>query len=249
MGGMRRESATPIIGGIVDGGARHRVVFEATSALSGRVRVVDQGDERRLVARGHTLSAISLSGDWSRPAREYWGRALDMVELPRHPRVLFVGLGGGTQLRLLAARARPRFITVVERDPVIVQVALRYFGLARLPRIEVLCEDIERVLPSLESARRRFDFIMEDAVYADPPARALPITLRLAALLGARGVLVSNRNAHDKAAETAAALRGSGATVSMERVRRNRDNVLIRAAGPGAGPARRHGAPRGNPSP
>ena len=65
-------------------GAR-RVVFETESTLSGPIRVVDQGDERRLVAGGHTLSAISLSGDWSRLKGEYWCRALDMVELPRRP--------------------------------------------------------------------------------------------------------------------------------------------------------------------
>ena len=130
--------------------------------------MIDQGDERRLVASGHTLSVISLSGDWSRLKPEYWYRALDMVELPRRPTALFVGLGGGTQLLLLSARVRPRSMTAVERDPVILQVAQRYFGLARLARTEVLCGDIERVLPYLESAGRRFDFIMEDAAYADP---------------------------------------------------------------------------------
>ena len=207
-----------------------RVVFETESALSGSIRVVDQGDERRLVASGHTLSAISLSGDWSRLKGEYWGRALDLAQLPRRPTALFVGLGGGTQLLLLSARVQPRWMTAVERDPVILQVAQRYFGLERLARTEVLCGDIERVLPCLESARRRFDFIMEDAAYADPVARALPIALRLAGLLGTRGVLVLNRNARHHAAETAAALRRSGARVTMHRVRRNGNNVLIRAA-------------------
>jgi hypothetical protein len=209
---------------------RQRVVFDAESALSGRIRVVDQGDERRLVANGHTLSAISLSGDWSGPAREYWGRALGVVKLPRRPAALFVGLGGGTQLRLIADRVRPRLITAVERDPAIIQVALRYFGLARLPRTEILCGDVERVLPSLEWAGRRFDFIMEDAVYGDSAARALSIARRLAALLAAGGTLVSNRNAHDGADAIAAALRETGARVWLRRVRRDRDNVLICAA-------------------
>jgi len=208
------------------------VVFETESALSGPIRVVDQGDERRLVANGHTLSAISLSGDWSRLKDEYWCRALDMVELTHRPTALFVGLGGGTQLLLLADRVRPRFMTAVERDPVILQVAQRYFGLGRLARTEILCGDIERVLPSLESAGRRFDFIMEDAAYADPVDRALPIALRLAGLLGPRGVLVVNRNARHHAAETAAALRRSGARVTTRRARRDGNNVLISATNP-----------------
>lgn len=152
-----------------------------------------------------------------------------MVELPRRPTALFVGLGGGTQLLRLSAHARPRFMTAVERDPVILQVAQRYFGLARLARTEILCGDIERVLPCLESAGRRFDFIMEDAAYADPVDRALPIALRLTGLLATRGVLVLNRNARHHAAETAAALRRSGARVTTRRVRRDGDNVLISA--------------------
>ena len=153
-----------------------------------------------------------------------------MVELPRRPTALFVGLGGGTQLRLLAVRVRPRFMTAVERDPVILQVAQRYFGLGRLARTEILCGDIERVLPCLESAGRRFDFIMEHAAYAIGD-RALPIALRLAGLLGPRGVLVLNRNARHHAAETAAALRRSGARVTTRRVRRDGDNILISATG------------------
>ena len=204
------------------------MVFETESALSGLIRVVDQGDERRLVAGGHTLSAISLSGNWSSLKGEYWCRALDMVELPRRPSALFVGLGGGTQLMLLAARAHPRSMTAVERDPVILHVAQRYFGLG-LERTEVFCGDIERVLPALESAGRRFDFIMEDAAYADPVDRSLPIALRLAQLLGTRGILVLNRNARHHAAETSAALRRGGARVSMRRVHRDGDNVLISA--------------------
>jgi len=209
------------------GRERRRVVFRTESELSGPIRVVDQGDLRRLVADGNTLSAISLSGDWSRLKGEYWWRALSVVELPRRPVALFVGVGGGTQPLLLSSRARPRWVTVVERDPVILQVARQYFGLTRLQRAEFLCGDIEHVLPWLESAGRRFDFIMEDATYADTLDRALPIALRLAGLLGKRGAFVLNRHARNHAAETAAALRQGFARVTMRRVRRDGENVLI----------------------
>jgi len=203
------------------------VVFQTESALSGPIRVVDQGDVRRLVADGDTLSAISLSGDWSRLKGEYWWRALDVAELPRRPAALFIGAGGGSQPLLLSSRARPRWVTVVERDPVILQVAQRYFGLARLERAEFLCGDIEHVLPCLESAERRFDFIMEDAIYADTADRALSIVRRLAGLLSRRGVFVLNRHARQHAAETAAALRRGFARVTMRRMSREGENVLI----------------------
>ena len=203
------------------------MVFETVSAVSGPIRVIDQRGERRLVADGDTLSAIPLAGDWSRLEGEYWWRALGLVALPRHPTALFVGAGGGTQLHLLSSRARPRWVTVVERDPVILQVAQRYFALAHLRRAEFFCGDIARVLPWLESAERRFDFIMEDATYWDSADRALPIARRLAGLLGKRGVFVLNRHARHHAAETAAALRQDFARVTVHRVRRGAENVLV----------------------
>jgi len=202
-------------------------VFRAWSDLSGPVRVVDQGDLRLLVAGADTLSAVPLSGDWKRIEREYWGRALDLAAIHPSPAALFVGTGGGTQALLLAARTRPRSVTMVERDPVIIRVAQRYFGLGRLHRAEFLCGDIEQVLPWLESAGRRFDFIMEDAVYAHAAEYALPITLRLAELLAAGGVFVANRHARHHARETEVALRRSFAHVTSRRVRPDGENVLI----------------------
>jgi spermidine synthase len=213
------------------GPGRRRVVFRTWSALSGPIRVVDQGDLRNLVVAGETLSSISRSGDWSRLAREYWGRALDLAALPRRPAALFVGMGGGTQPLLLSARARPRSVTLVERDPVILRIAKRYFGVTSLQGAEFLCGDIEHVLPWLESTGRRFDFIMEDAIYGDAMDRALPIVLRLAGILSARGVLVVNRHSRIHAAEIAAALRRRFARVTVRRVRTEAENVLICATG------------------
>ena len=209
-----------------------RVVFEAASALSGPIQVVDEGDLRRLVVGGDTLSIVSLSGDWSRLEREYWSRALDAVDLPPRPSALFLWAGGGTQPLLLHARARPRWVTVVERDPVILDVARRYFGLARLERAEFLCGEVEEVLPCLLSSGRRFDFIMDDATYAEAAERVVSVALRLGRVLGRRGVLVLNRHARHQAARIAAALRRGFAGVSMRRVRCDAGNVLIWATDP-----------------
>jgi hypothetical protein len=99
------------------------------SPFAGAIRVVETARERRLVARGETLSVYPLDGDWTGLRREYWGRALTLIPLAPCPEVLFVGLGGGTQLHLLHQLARPRRVVVIERDPVILRAALRWFGL------------------------------------------------------------------------------------------------------------------------
>src|SRR5216117_3054140 len=151
---------------------RSRTVFETRPRASGRIRVVDYRVERRLLVSGEILSVYPLDGDWSRVRREYWWRALAAIELPPRPTALFVGLGGGTQVHLLERLARPRLVTVIERDPLIVRIACRWFGLAGVGRLELLCGDAERIVPALVAAGRTFDFVMEDAAYAEPPERA-----------------------------------------------------------------------------
>ena len=110
-------------------------MFEARSEATGRIRVVDYRNERRLVVGGDILSVYPLDGDWSRVDGEYWSRALTRV--PPRPAVLLIGLGGGTQVHLLRRLARPRLITVIERDPVIVRVACEWFGLGALGRLVI----------------------------------------------------------------------------------------------------------------
>lgn len=214
--------------GRAEGRARKsRTVFEADTVTTGRVRVVDYRNERRLVSSGDILSVYPLDEDWSRLEREYWWHALAMGGLPRRPRALLVGLGGGTQVHLLSRLARPRAVTVIERDPVIVRVACDYFGLRRLGGLEFLCGEAERIVPWLARVGRRFDFVMEDAAYAAPPAEGLPLATALVPLVAPGGRLVVNRHRRGDGRGVAAALRPLFREVVIRRVRRDGENVLI----------------------
>ena len=214
--------------GRAEGRARKsRTVFEADTVTTGRVRVVDYRNERRLVSSGDILSVYPLDEDWSRLEREYWWHALAMGGLPRRPRALLVGLGGGTQVHLLSRLARPRAVTVIERDPVIVRVACDYFGLRRLGGLEFLCGEAERIVPWLARVGRRCDFVMEDAAYAAPPAEGLPLATALVPLVAPGGRLVVNRHRRGDGRGVAAALRPLFREVVIRRVRRDGENVLI----------------------
>jgi len=202
-----------------------RTVFEVESELSGRVRVVDYRTERRLVVGGDILSVYPLDGDWSRVEQEYWWRALALAR-PRS-RALLIGLGGGTQVHLLQRLARPRLVTVIERDPVILRIAYRWFGLGEIGRLEFLCGDAEEVVPTLAAAGRRFDFIMEDAAYAEPPERAVPLARAVVPLVAPRGRLVINRHRRGDAHRLVGALRRRFRHVDVRLVRRGGENALI----------------------
>jgi spermidine synthase len=211
---------------------RSRTVHVARSRLSGRIRVVDYRGERRLIVAGEILSVYPLDGDWSRVAREYWWRALAALPLPPRPTALLIGLGGGTQVHLLHRTAAPRLVTIVERDPAIVRVARAWFGLDALGPLELLCAEAEAAVPMLARAGRRFDFVMEDAAYADPPARGRPLALALAGLVSARGVLVVNRHRRSDGRELARLLRPRFERVVLRRVRRGGENLLVCCARP-----------------
>jgi spermidine synthase len=201
------------------------------SALSGRIRVVDYRQERRLIVGGAILSAYPLDGDWSAIEREYWWHGVASVRFPPEPSVLLVGLGGGTQAHLVHRLTTPRLVTVIERDPVIVDVASRWFGLGDLGPMEFYCGDAETVAASLRVAGRTFDFVMEDAAYADMD-RSRPVVEALVPLVAERGTLVVNRHRRSDAGLLARMLRRRFASVRLQRVRREGENVLVFAAAP-----------------
>jgi len=189
--------------------------------------VIDQGNERRLMVHGEILSIYPLDADWRPVRREYWWKALEAVPLPPRPEVLLVGLGGGTQVHLLYRLSDPRSITVIERDPVIVRVARQWFGLDRVGKLEMVCADAETAVAGLARMGRRFDYVMEDVTYADPPEVALPKLLAMVPLVTPLGSLVVNRHRRGDPRPLARTLRLYFREVRLRRVRKTGENTLI----------------------
>jgi hypothetical protein len=204
--------------------------------------VIEDPTERRLVVAGDVLSVYPLDGDWSRFRHEYWWQAIAAVALPRRASALLVGLGGGTQVHLLDARARPRLITVIERDPIIMRAALEWFGLGPLGPLECYTGEAAAVAQALVRTRRRFDFVMEDSAYAAPLDESRTLVQVLAEVVTARGVLVINRHRRGDGSELASMLRPSFERVWQRRVRREGENTLVFCHHPlNAAPRRGHG--------
>jgi spermidine synthase len=129
-----------------------------------RLRVGDSGDERYLRFDSSYQSAMSLSDPF---ATEF--RYTDLLQLgfayePGARDMLFVGLGGGSAPKRIWRDFPQVRIQAVEIDPVVVDVAYRYFRLPRSDRLAVAVEDGRRYLARTD---RRWDLIAIDVFYAD----------------------------------------------------------------------------------
>ncbi|WP_395822901.1 spermidine synthase [Archangium minus] len=139
------------------------VVHEAPSPF-GTVYVVDEGDYRtlRFDSPDGTLQSAILKSDPLAVPTNYVRVATAGLALTKgRSRVLVVGLGGGAfpmlMHRLLPRRAQ---VDVVELNPVVVDVARRFFGVREDSRLHIHVGDGARFMARQGA---RYDLILLDA--------------------------------------------------------------------------------------
>ena len=157
-----------------------------------RLAVVDD-EETRFLRFDNSLQSAMYLGDPFRTRYRYTDFFhLGVAYNPDARNVLFVGLGAGSSEKRLW-RDFPRLqIEAVELDPVVVDVAYRYFDVPRDPRLRIRVGDGRRVLAADE---RRWDVIVIDAFFADAIPAHL-VTREFLELVRSRlapgGVVVTN---------------------------------------------------------
>ncbi|NNL86659.1 MAG: hypothetical protein HKP27_13450 [Myxococcales bacterium] len=125
-------------------------------AKAPRVVVRQRAGRRELRIDGTYASARGPRGE-SGPVWNAMSASVLAVANPA-PRVLVLGLAGGSVVRgVLSLRPSARFVGV-EIDPDVVAAGKRHFGLDELP-LEVVCTD---ALDYLRRTRRRFDLVIDD---------------------------------------------------------------------------------------
>lgn len=174
---------------------RTRVVFESDSEF-GDVRVTERSDGLRSLYTGEGRA---------RQSAIYPGRPLQLVHeytrvgmvglalVPADGRILFVGLGGGA-MPMYARQVMPAaHIDVVEIDPVIVDVAQRWFGFVPDDRMVVHTGDGRAFIEN--AAPGTYDLIVLDAFSDDEVPYSLTTRQFLDAVrtrLTTNGIVVSN---------------------------------------------------------
>lgn len=192
--GTAKGNAKGTAKGTSKGSPGRTAVGRRASGTRTRVEVVDS-------AHGRELRVDGTFASFYRPGSAGTGSVWDalvapLVALPGEPppRVLLLGLGGGSAARLVRALAPASELVGVEIDGEVIRAAREAFGLRELG-VELVHDDARRVL---ERERRRFDLVLDDVFVGRGDAVHKPPWLlhgglqRAGALLRPRGILVSN---------------------------------------------------------
>jgi spermidine synthase len=215
-----------------DAGPSRTVVFDGESRWN-RVFVVDEGRLRYLRfhdADGDDQSAI-VRDDPAAVPMEYIRFAAVALAVPKRLRsALVVGLGAGAFPTLLHRTQPQASIEVVELDPLVHQVAARYFAFKEDGRLRVRIGDGAFAFRD----GRRWDLIFLDAY----GAASIPEPLATAAFFGEvgralapGGVAVANIANPDPAVEKATIARFAGAFAACALLHTpESDNVIVLGA-------------------
>jgi len=156
------EPEPPPFGDI--GGSRADGIVYQTDSLYHSIRVQNQGGERFLRFDDSWQSGMYLD-DPLRTRFEYADyMLLPFAVQPEAQNALLVGLGGGSMVKKLLARRPGLRLDVAELDPVVVEVAIAYFGVPDShPRLNMKAQDGRLFL---NTSPVRYDVIMLDAYHA-----------------------------------------------------------------------------------
>jgi spermidine synthase len=143
--------------------AQDEVLFRRDTAYH-RITVEDNGKWRELKFDRSSQSGI-LRSDPLRSMYAYTDAFhLAMVYQPQAKRVLFIGGGAATGPKQFRAFYPEVHVDVVEIDPVVIDVAQKYFSFKPDARTTVTVRDGRRFLVT---TRNRYDAIIVDAYYAE----------------------------------------------------------------------------------
>ena len=178
MGHARRDGRRRFVGVIrsrcptastVAGSPGERVIFRKDTQYH-RLWVTEDAEERTLRFDRSRQSAMYLDDPYETSFQYPNYLHLVMAAKPDAKRVLIVGLGGGSLVKRMLRDYPETKIDVVEIDPVVVDVAKKYFELPDDPRLRIFTEDGRRFI---KASKDTYDIIVMDAYYAD----ALPFHL------------------------------------------------------------------------
>lgn len=180
------------------------VIFATSSVISGDIKVLSDGRDRRLVVAGIVQSVSRGLPDLE---NKVWAKLLDFTySINPNPKVLLLGLGGGTTAHLASKKFNPQSINVVEIDGAIIDVAKRFFDVSEIPNLHI--EKADAVEYAGRKTKDLFDLIVVDIYLGQTfpiEAEKAEFYKNLKNKLAGAGVVSINRIFYDHESESRAA--------------------------------------------
>ncbi len=149
-------AALPGVGGF-------RVLYEADSVYH-HIVVAEDASARYLRFDRSVQSGMYLHDPFDSPFIYVAYAHLGVIFRPEARRVLVVGLGGGSIPKRFWRDYPPMVIEVAEIDPMVVDVARRFFAVPNDPRLRIVAQDGRLFL---RRTRQTYDMIILDAYFAE----------------------------------------------------------------------------------
>ncbi len=150
--------------GVFDGLKIPRVIYETESKLNGNIKVVEVGSTRKIL-----VDNISQSISCNSPSinKLYWGQLVNSLKdkVPTPKNILALGLGGATLAHLISKTFPEVQIISVEYDPVMIDIAKKFFDLDQIPNHRIIQEDAMKVViepEEYELSTGSFDVLIVD---------------------------------------------------------------------------------------
>lgn len=141
---------------------RPKILFEKTSDFNGDVTVIKFcWGETKLFADQIVQSTYIKN----RLPDGYWRKVLEITKFNSNPKnALVLGLGGGTIQRLVSEAFELERIDSVEIDPIMLEAAQQFFGLAEVKNHKVVVGEVTQVLanPGAYGLLDKYDLVISD---------------------------------------------------------------------------------------
>jgi spermidine synthase len=146
-----------------------KLIYKTTSQYNGEVEVYQVGHTRKLSVNN---TVQSINSDSPSVMNRVWGRIVEVAKdlRPHAKNVLMFGLGGGTILHIFAKEMPGVNLTAVEIDPVMIEVAQKFFDLDKIPNLTIVNDDALRVISEPERYEFKedsFDVLVVDIFCGD----------------------------------------------------------------------------------
>lgn len=135
-----------------------KTVETRNSKINGEIKVTKLLGSYRLIVGGCTQSGGLLNNIWKKALKS---SKKDLNK--KQPKILILGFGAGTAAQIIHNYWPQSTITGIEIDPIIIDLAKKYFKIDNIPQVKIIISDaIKWTLEKEKKQKNFYDLILVD---------------------------------------------------------------------------------------